>query len=483
MSSELTKKSIDSFAWKTAQSICSLGITFVIQLVLAWMLLPEDFGLIAIVNVFMTLANTVIETSFSSAIIQRESVSRKLLSSVFYVNLILSAALYLVLFLIAPVLSGFYGEQLLTPILRIQGLRVIVSAMYSVQQALMNRKMRFKPLFFCYLIGSVFQAVTGLAMAYCQMGVWSLVASTCVGSAVTGLSMMIVEPWKPDSYFSFGLVKGALVFSSKILVVRVVKKIYYNIRVLVIGGVYGAEVLGYFNKGFQFPSTAMTVVDGSLTAVAFTHLSRLQSDSEVFLASLRQYVRCAMFISVPVMMGMALIAKPLVLLLLTERWAESVPFLQIICLSQLFVPLSIKTTAFESLGQSGLSMKLNLLGILISIVLLLVAIPFSPLVMTFSGVVSNLLLQIFVTALTAKHLQYSVWDQLKDALCGALPTLIMAGVILLLNLPDYEQHYFLEVAIKVASGMAAFVLTSVITKNKVFYSVLDIAKTKFRRNG
>ena len=151
MSDELTKKSIGSFAWKTAQSICSLGITFVIQLVLARMLMPEDFGLVAIVNVFLVLANTVIETSFSSAIIQRHSVSQKMLSSVFYVNLLLSATVYILLFLIAPLLSVFYGEPILIPVLRVQGLIVVVSAIYSTQQALMNRKMRFKALFFAVL--------------------------------------------------------------------------------------------------------------------------------------------------------------------------------------------------------------------------------------------------------------------------------------------------------------------------------------------
>lgn len=482
MSNELTKKSIHSFAWKTAQSVCSLGITFVIQLILARLLMPEDFGLVAIVNVFLTVANTVIETSFSSAIIQRKEISQKMLSSVFFVNMLLSVSLYLALFFIAPVVSIFYGETILIPILRVQGLRVIVSALYSIQQALMNRDMRFKSLFFCTLIGSVVQGGVGLFMAFYDKGIWALVVSSCVGTLATGFAMMIVEPWKPDAYCSFNLVREALVFSSKILVVRVVKKIYYNIRVLVIGRVYDAEVLGYFNKGFQFPSTAMTVVDGSLTAVAFSHLSKLQSDNQRFVASLRQYVRCAMFICTPIMVGMILIAKPLVLFLLTDRWMACVPFLQIICISQLFIPLSIKTTAFEALGRSDLSMRLNLMGIFTSVLLLFVTAPFSPLVMTFGGVISNLLLQIFITVFTVKQLQYSVLDQMKDALCGLLPTMVMAAVVLLAGAIDFETHYLIEVIVKVTLGIVSFVSVSMVTRNEVFYSILDVAKMKFRRN-
>jgi O-antigen/teichoic acid export membrane protein len=446
------------------------------------MLMPEDFGLVAIVNVFMTLANTVIETSFSSAIIQRESVSKKMLSSFFWVNVALSVSLYLVLFLIAPFVSAFYGEAILIPILRMQGLRVIVSAAYSIQQALLNRKMRFKALFFCTLIGSVVQGGVGLFMACYDKGIWALVVSSCVGSLAAGLAIIVVEPWRPDVFCSFDLVREALVFSSKILVIRVVKKIYYNIRVLMIGRVYDAEVLGYFNKGFQFPSTAMTIVDGSLTSVAFSHLSKLQSDKQRFVASLRQYVRCAMFICMPIMVGMILVAKPMVLFLLTERWIACVPFLQIICVSQLLIPLSIKTTAFEALGRSDLSMRLNLIGIVSSILLLFISMPFSPLVMTLSGVISNLLLQICITVAAAKDLGYSMLDQCKDALCGLIPTLIMMGALFLLQLVDFQAHYLMEVVTKVTIGVVAFVLGSIVTANDVFCSILDVAKMKFQRN-
>lgn len=477
---ELNKSPIDSFAWKIAQSICSLGITFCIQLVLARMLMPEDFGLIAIVNVFMTLVNTVIDTSFSSAIIQRKSLSQKMLSSVFFVNILLSVTIYFVLFLAAPFISGFYSEPALVLILRVQGLIVVVSAVYSIQQALMNRKMRFKALFFCSFIGSIVQATAGVLMAYNGMGVWALVVSTFLGSVVNGLAILCAEFWKPDLYFSFKLVREALSFSSKILVIRVVKKIYYNIRVLVIGRVYDTEILGYFNKGFQFPSTAMTVVDGSLTSVSFTHLSKLENDQEQFSNSMRQYIRSAMYICTPIMVGMALIAEPLVLFLLTPKWIDCVPYLQIICISQLFVPLSIKTTALESLGRSDLSMKVNLIGICISIVLLFACTPFSALVMTFGGVISNLIWQIFITAIAVKHLHYSVWDQCKDALSGLVPSVCMAGAVLLIDCLNFKHQYWLEIAVKTTVGVVSFVVVSFITKNEVFYSILGVVKI-FRR--
>lgn len=478
---KLNEKSINSFAWKSAQSICSLGITFIIQLVLARILLPEDFGIIAISTVFMTIANTIIETSFSSAVIQKNNLSQNLLSSIFYANLVLSVIIYLLLFFSARFIANFYGQTILIKILRIQGCRVVISGLYSIPQALMNRDMRFKELFFCNLWGTIVQAVVGFYMAYNGNGIWALVIPACINSAVTGILILVKEPWMPKKFFSLSLVKNAIEFSSKILIIRVVRKIFYNIRVLAIGKVYDATIVGYFNKGFQFPSTVMTVVDGSLTSVAFTHLSKLQNEMQNFIYTLRQYVRVSMFICVPLMSGMILVAEPMVLLLLTDKWIKCVPYLQLICMSQLFTPLNIKTIAFEALGKSDISMRLNLNGIIVSTFLLIITIPFSPLIMTASGVLSNIILQILIAVSTMKSLEYSIRDQIVDMLYGAIPTLFMIIVVGLLGSIAYKEHYFIELLVKIVLGVVSFIGCSVVTKNEIFFLIIESVRIKLRR--
>ncbi len=479
MADRLKEKSIHSFVWKTAHSLCTLGMTFVIQLVLARMLSPEDFGIIALTTVFMTLANTIIETSFSSSVIQRAELNQTLLSSVFYTNFALSALIYLILFLISPLIAAFYGEDVLTSILRVQGIRIVFSGLYSIPQALMNRKMRFKAMFLCGFIGSVGQAVIGFLMAYFGAGVWALVVSTLAGSIIAGAVMIVMEPWKPSLCFSAAQVKGALSFSSNILAIRVIRKLFYNVRTLAIGKVYDTQVLGFFNKGFQFPSTAMTVVDGSLTSVAFTSLSKLQDDVPKLRSSLRMYVRISMFLCTPLMIGMLLVAEPLVLVLLTEKWLGCVPFLQIICLTQLFLPLNVKTTALEALGKSKVSMKLHVSGVLISLVLLVLSLPFSPTVMVMGGLISNLILHIAITFAVRKELGYSVRDQLSDAACGMLPSAAMAASVLALRLLKTEG--LLQLSLEILCGAAVFVLASAVTKNKTFRFLLDAVKKTFLR--
>ena len=470
----MTQKSISSFLWKTVQSVCTLGSTFIIQIVLARILDPADFGIVAITTVFMTLANTIIETSFSSSVIQKSELSQKLLSSVFFANAVLSFFVYLLLFLAAPLISRFYDEAILTAVLRVQGLRIVIASLCSIQDALLIREMKFKTLFICELIGAIVQIGVGLVMAYTGFGVWAIVFSALSGYLASGIGKMLASRWKPSLYYSHSLVKDALSFSSKILAVRVTRKLFYNIRTLTIGKVYTTDTLGYFNKGFQFPSTAMTVVDGSLTSVAFTSLSKLQDDKQALVNALRNYVRIMMYLCTPMMVGMAIVAEPLVKVLLTDKWLACVPYLQIVCFTQLLAPLNVKTTAFEALGESSISMKLHVSGIVLSIILLFASIPFPAWVMVLSGFVSSLLLQIAIGVVCKKRMDYRYSEQLKDAFIGLLPTVGMAVVVFLCSY--IPCGVFLSLVLKIVLGILAYIGVSALSKNPILYQIISYSK-------
>ena len=470
----LTQKSISSFLWKTVQSVCTLGSTFIIQIVLARILDPADFGIVAITTVFMTLANTIIETSFSSSVIQKSELSQKLLSSIFFANAVLSFFVYLLLFLAAPLISRFYDEAILTAVLRVQGLRIVIASLCSIQDALLIREMKFKTLFICELIGAIVQLGVGLVMAYTGFGVWAIIFSALFGYLASGIGKMLASRWKPSLYYSHSLVKDALSFSSKILAVRVTRKLFYNIRTLTIGKVYTTDTLGYFNKGFQFPSTAMTVVDGSLTSVAFTSLSKLQGDKQLLVNALRNYVRIMMYLCTPMMVGMAIVAEPLVKVLLTDKWLACVPYLQIVCFTQLLAPLNVKTTAFEALGESSTSMKLHVSGIVLSIILLFASIPFPAWVMVLSGFVSSLLLQIAIGVVCKKRMDYRYSEQLKDTFIGLIPTIGMVAVVWLCSY--IPCGVLLRLVLKIALGILAYAGVSALSKNPILYQIISYSK-------
>lgn len=474
MNENLTQKSISSFLWKTVQSVCTLGSTFIIQIVLARILDPADFGIVAITTVFMTLANTIIETSFSSSVIQKSELSQKLLSSIFFANAVLSFFVYLLLFLAAPLISRFYDEAILTAVLRVQGLRIVIASLCSIQDALLIREMKFKTLFICELIGAIVQLGVGLVMAYTGFGVWAIIFSALFGYLASGIGKMLASRWKPSLYYSHSLVKDALSFSSKILAVRVTRKLFYNIRTLTIGKVYTTDTLGYFNKGFQFPSTAMTVVDGSLTSVAFTSLSKLQGDKQLLVNVLRNYVRIMMYLCTPMMVGMAIVAEPLVKVLLTDKWLACVPYLQIVCFTQLLAPLNVKTTAFEALGESSTSMKLHVSGIVLSIILLFASIPFPAWIMVLSGFVSSLLLQIAIGVVCKKRMDYRYSEQLKDTFIGLIPTIGMVAVVFLCSY--IPCGVLLSLVLKIALGILAYAGVSALSKNPILYQIISYSK-------
>ena len=474
MNENLTQRSINSFLWKTAQSICSLGSTFIIQIVLARILNPTDFGIVAITTVFMTLANTIVETSFSSSVIQRKELDPKLLSSIFYANSILSIIVYSFLFLVAPVIAHFYDEAILTLVLRVQGLRIVASSLCSIQDSLLTRAMKFKTLFICELIGALVQAGVGLVMAYTGFGVWAIVFSALSGYLSSGIGKIIASKWKPSLFYSYSLVKDALSFSSKILIIRFTRKLFYNIRTLTIGKVYTTDTLGYFNKGFQFPSTAMTIVDGSLTSVAFTSLSKLQNDKQALICALRNYVRIMMYLCTPMMIGMVIVAEPLVKVLLTDKWLACVPYLQIVCFTQLLAPLNVKTTAFEALGESSISMRLHVSSIVLSIILLFISIPYPAWVMVFSGFVSNLLLQIAIGFVCKKRMNYLYSDQLKDVFIGLIPTL---GMVVIVFFCSYIScNVLLKLLLEIVLGIFAYVGFSALSKNPILYQMISYYK-------
>ena len=480
MDQNLKQKSINAFGWKLAQSLCTLGTSFVIQIILARLLLPEDFGIVAITTVFMTLANTIIETGFSSSVIQNAKLNQKQLSSVFFANLALSFLIYLLLFLIAPIVSSFYSEPILTPILRVQGLRVLFSALYTVQAALLNRRMEFKKIFISYFIGAVVQGVMGIGMAMLGFGVWALVFSTIINYAVAGIIIMFLSKWWPSLFFSYNMVKSALSFGSKVLLVDIIQKVFYNIRSLAMGKVYSADVLGLFNKGFQFPSTAMTVVDGSFIAVAFTSLSKLQHDLKKLLSALRSYIQIMTYLTMPIMLGMFMVATPMVKVLLTNKWMESVPYLQIICIIYIFKPLLVKSQAFNAIGRSDISMKLNTAGIGLSIVLILASMMFSPYVMIMSEMVSTIALHVGFAIASKKYFSYSYAEQIADFCSPIIPSAGMCVVIYLVSL--LKMPDVLSLFVEVVVGILIYFVISKVTRNKCFDMLMGFVREKLRRS-
>ena len=480
MADSLKKASIRGFAWRTIQNVSTQAMSFIIQIILARILLPSDYGIIGLTSVFITILNVVVTTGFSSAIVQKKEISETDLSSMFFLSLLTGIILYVVVFFSAEPISNFYENSLLKSVLRVQGVSLIVASIISVHNAIIARKLDFKKSFFAGIIAVSFQGITGIALALKGFGVWALVYSTLVSNVVNCLVILLVCRWIPKKKPSFISLKVMVSFSSKILAGNLLNTIYNSFKTLVIGKVYDSDMVGYYNKGFQFPSIMMSGIDGAMTTTLFSTLSKLQDDKERFIQYLRKGIKLSLTVVVPLLCGMAAVADPMIRLLLTDKWIEAAPFVMITCLICLTWPLSAKTQALNSIGKSGINLVINILVKVIGIILIFLSIPFGVYVMCITSFFASIIGVVIESIVISKYFNYSLKQQFFDVVPIYLIGLIMFAIVYGLSLILYT-NLFLKLFILVIAGVAIYFGLSSLFRLDGFLYIVGMIKTKFKR--
>lgn len=415
------------------------GIQFVVQVVLARLLIPKQFGTIAIVMVFITLARVFIESSFNTALIQKKDADEIDFSSVFYLSIIIAGVMYVIIYVTAPIISSFYYDPILVPVLRILSVTLFFGAFNSIQNAYIARHMMFKRLFFSSLGGIIISGVVGILAAYQGYGVWALVAQQLVNQLVISVIMFFTVKWRPLAVFSIDRVKILFSFGWKLLFSSLLDTIYRELRTLIIGRTYSPVMLGYYNRGEMFPKVIVTNINGSIQTVLLPAMAAHQDNKRRVKNLMRRSIMTSSFILFPVMLGMAIISEVLVEFILTDKWLSSVPFLQIFCISYALMPIhTANLQAINAMGRSDIFLKLELIKKVIGVFILVVSIPLGiyaiAIGMIASGVVSS-----FINAYPNKRLlDYSYFEQIRDILPSLLISLIMGSVVYGLKFIDID---------------------------------------------
>ena len=332
MENDLKGKAVSSLFWRFLERCGAQGVSFVVSIVLARLLAPEVYGLIALVTVFTAILQVFVDSGMANALIQKKDADDLDFSSVFFFNMFMCIALYLLLFFCAPLISSFYGNPELTPVIRVLGITLLISGVKNVQQAYVSRTLQFKRFFFATLGGTIGAAVIGIAMAYMGFGVWALVAQSLFNAAVDTMILWVTVRWRPRLQFSFARLKELLRYGWKLLASALLHTVYTNLRSLIIGKLYTAEDLAYYDKGQSFPTLIVSNINASIDSVLLPTMSGVQDDRDAVKAITRRSIVTSSYLMWPMMVGLAVVAKPLVVLLLTEKWLAAVPFLQINCL-------------------------------------------------------------------------------------------------------------------------------------------------------
>jgi len=478
-SNGLAGKTVNGMVWKFLEKFGSQIMMLVIQIVLARILLPEEYGLVGLLSVFISISDVIILQGLTTALIQKKNPDETDFSSVFFANLVISILLYLVLFFLSPLIAQFYNEPLLTDIMRILSLNIIIGAIPAVHNAVLSRDLDFKKSFFRRMADVLAQGIVGITLAVLGWGVWAMVFSKVVGTAIGAMVLCVTVRWRPKKLFSFVSVKSLFSFSSKILGTNLLNTIFNNINSLIIGKFYTPTDVGHYQRGQQIPQVTMGALDGSMTEVLYPAFSKAQSDLAVLKNALRKSVNMSMFVVLPVLMGLLVVAEPLTLILLTEKWLPSVPFMQLTCVACMFWPLSHRTHALNALGKSGVTFKISIIGKAITLIAIFVCVGFGIYAIMIGTIIASTINLFITSCFVKKHIGYTLMELAKDVLPSLTLSLVMGAGVYALSL--LRLNLYLQLVIQVILGCVIYVLGAYIFKFKAFNTALAYIKKLIKK--
>lgn len=468
---------ISNFLWRFAERCGAQLVTFIVSIVLARILSPNDYGTIALVTVFITILQVFIDSGLSTALIQKKDADDLDFSSVFYFNFVVCIILYLLMFFSAPYIAKFYNDLSLTPIIRVISLTLIISGVKGVQQSYVSRNMLFKRFFFSTLGGTIFSAVLGIAMAYAGFGVWAIVFQQLSNNTIDTLILWITVKWRPVKKFSWLRLKNLLSFGWKLLASSLLDTVYNNLRNMIIGKLYTPADLAFYNQGDKFPKLIVTNINTSIDSVLLPTMSNEQDNPVRVKEMTRRAIKTSTYIMAPLMIGLAFCAEPIVRLVLTDKWLPCVPYLRIFCVTYLFWPIhTANLNAINSMGRSDLFLKLEILKKIIGMILLLSTMWFGVMAMAYSLLISSFTSQLINTWPNRYLLKYSYIDQIKDILPNILMSLIMGVFVYFISY--LHLSVLVSLIIQILLGGIIYLILSILTKNDSFIYLINILKSR-----
>ena len=419
-----------NFLWRFFERCGAQGVTFIVSIVLARILDPEVYGTVALVTIFTAIMQVFVDSGMGNALIQKKDADDLDFSSVFYFNLVMCSGLYLIMFIAAPFISGFYDIPELTPVIRVLSLVLIISGVKNVQQAYVSRNMLFKRFFFATLGGTLGAAAVGITMAYLGFGVWALVCQMLFNSAVDTIILWITVKWRPKRMFSLQRLKGLFSYGWKLLASSLLDTIYKDLRQLLIGKFYSKSDLAQYNRGKDFPKFIVSNINTSIDSVLLPTMSKVQDDKTAVRNMTRRAIKTSTYLMMPFMVGIAVCAEPLVSFLLTDKWLPCVPFLRIFCVTFAFYPIhTANLNAIKAMGRSDLFLKLEIIKKIVSTITILSTVFISVMAMAYSLLVSSILNQLINSWPNRKLLGYSYENQIMDIVPQILLSCGMGAIV------------------------------------------------------
>lgn len=478
----LQNNTVYGVLWSIGQELGSKLISFIITIVLARILSPAEFGLIAMLSIFIAIGNSLLDGGLTSSLIRTAVVNQKDCSTVFYFNLLGSIFIYLLLFSAAPLISNFYHQPILTSVVRVYGITLIINAFFGIQQTLLVKEMRFKAMTIIQIPAVVGGGLLGIILAKLGFGVWSLVWMSLLNAFISTLLHWWFSAWRPVIVFDFRSFKKHFNYGYKLTLSGLLDKLYQNIYTIIIGNFYAPAQLGFYARADSTSQLPINIISSAINKVTFPLFVKIADDDEQLVKIYRRVMLQVLFWMTPALVWLCVVAEPLFRLILTEKWLPAVPYFQILCVSGIMYPLSAyNLNILKVKGKSNLFLKLEIIKKIISVIGIVCVFPF--------GIYGLLYLQLFFSFFSfyinsiysTRFINYPIGEQVKDV----LPTLFVAIIIGLasyfLDNELYLYHHFNDLFRIVTSGLLYFISYFALSFFIKLSAIIDFKQLILRR--
>ncbi len=479
---DLENKAFSGVIWKFAERLLAQGITFIVSMILARILSPDDYGAVAIITIFIMIADVFINSGFVMAIIRKKEVTEEQLSSVFYMNLMIATTLYIIIFFTAPLIAKIYDNEPLIWLLRIIALKLPISAYNSVQCAIVSRNMQFKKFFFATLIGTVASAFIGIFMAYKGYGAWSLIAQQLSNLVIDTLCLMVIVRWYPKLMFSWKSIRNILSFSTKNMATDLTGTAFNQLNAFVIGIKYTEADLAYYTKGQQLPNTINNTLTSAVTSVLFPAIAKVSDNVETVKKAERKSLRMMSFLLFPIMVGLAMISREFVLVFFTEKWNNMIIFMQLMSIDAIIgIMGAFDILTLRAIGKSNVALTLELIKKPIFLVSILIAMQYGVLPIAITSLCYSLVALLINTLAIHKYTNYNIFEKIIDCLFPIIASGIMALSVFGVSYLSIDNIYIL-LSLKIIVGIIVYFGLCLITRNKTFKEMISLTLSKIKKS-
>lgn len=472
----IKNKAISGVIWKGLERVAAQFVSSIVAIVLARILIPEDYSVVSIVAIFFSFCNLFISGGLNTALIQKKNADWVDYSTILYTNLAMAVILYSIMFFCAPLIAQIYHKELLIPIIRVMGLTFFINGYKAVVSAKITSGLRFRQFFWSTIIGTVISAIVGIYMALKGYGPWALVAQQMTNSFIDALILTFTSRIRFSFVFSWERFKPLFSFGGRILLSSIIHQIYDQTKPLIVGIKFSTVDLAFYTKGKFYPESIANIGNDTLSTSLYPALSKVQDDKDAVLGMVRRFMQLSSFFVFPTMFGLLAISENFVRILLTDRWLPIVPYLMIFCISGMFKPIQTgNLQAIKAIGRSDVYLKLEIIKKTTYYVIILLFVIFtnSPILLAISGIITSVLASLINTFPNRKLIGYGYRKQLQDLGLNFVIAAVMGVAVY--SMKFLPMNIYLLTVLQIAAGVLLYLgLNYVIKNSSLFYAISTI---------